>query len=148
VVIAKTETLRVAGGFTDLNINAEDTDLWMKIGTAPGFVHLRSPITAAYREHPISAIADTTKTRDGMLHLIRQEQEGIYPGGGERRKERLIMLTRHLRAASMQCVKAGQWKDGMNLYRASFGWNVREFRLKYLLGFPLVAMTKKPGVHP
>jgi GT2 family glycosyltransferase len=136
-VVARTDALRSVGGFVDRNINAEDTDLWMKMGTAPGFVHIRSPITVGYREHAMSAVGDTNKTRDGMLHLINQERQERYPGGCSRRKERRTMLTRHIRAASMQCLRARQRKDAWLLYRSSFAWNVRLGRIKYLSGFPL-----------
>jgi hypothetical protein len=138
-VVVRADVLRAAGGFTQRNINAEDTDLWLKLGDAPGFVHLRSPTTVGYREHPASAVADMSKTRDGMLNLIEQERTGQYPGGPGRRAQRRRMLTRHLRAASMHCLAAGQTKDAWLLYRASFAWNAREGRIKYLLGFPAAA---------
>jgi hypothetical protein len=73
------------------------------------------------------------------LNLIEQERAGHYPGGTARRAERRQILTRHLRAASMHCLAAGQEKDAWMLYRTSFLWNARQLRLKYLLGFPLTA---------
>jgi glycosyltransferase involved in cell wall biosynthesis len=118
-VVALTDALRTAGGFTERNINAEDTDLWLKLGTAPGVVILRSPATVGYREHSGGVVRDMTKTREGMLYLIRQETSGCYPGGKDRRAQRMTMLTRHLRAASMHCLAAGQTKDAWLLYRAS-----------------------------
>jgi glycosyltransferase involved in cell wall biosynthesis len=138
-VVVRADVLRAAGGFTERHINAEDTDLWMKLGVTPGLVHLRSPATVGYRLHPASAVADMTRTRDGMLNLIEQERAGHYPGGPERRAQRLTILTRHLRAASMHCLAAGQKRDAWMLYRASFAWNARERRIKFLLGFPAAA---------
>ena len=138
-VVVRVDALRAAGGFTERHINAEDTDLWLKLGVAPGLVHLRSPPTVGYRVHPASAVAETSRTLDGMMYLIEQERADRYPGGPGRRAQRLKMLTRHLRAASMQCLTAGQTKNAWLLYRASFAWNASEGRIKYLLGFPVAA---------
>ena len=140
VVVVRADALRAAGGFQEANVNAEDTDLWMKLGVAPCFVLVQTPATVGYREHPSSAVADMQKTFQGMLHLIEQEKTQRYPGGPSRRKERLTILTRHLRAASMHCLSAGKKPDAWSLYWKSFAWNAKQGRLKYLLGFPSAAI--------
>jgi GT2 family glycosyltransferase len=37
-VAIKTDELKKVGGFTSKNINSEDSDLWLKLGTAKGFI--------------------------------------------------------------------------------------------------------------
>ena len=69
------------GGFAEEKFNAEDHDLVMRIGTAPGFVFVMAPEMIAYRQHPEAATRDLSKTYTGLVHLLQMERAGRYPGG-------------------------------------------------------------------
>jgi hypothetical protein len=124
-------------GFTSLWINGEDADLAMRIGTAPGFVQVTEPYTFAYREHADSAMANWERTVAGIRHMIEQEQNGNYPGGDPRRRERVRILSRHVRPVSLSLIGRHDFAQAWNLYRSTLMWHARERRCKYLLGFPL-----------
>jgi glycosyltransferase involved in cell wall biosynthesis len=138
-IAVRTDALRSAGGYTNLRINAEDSDLWLKLGCMPGFVHIKSPIIFGYRRHPDSAVADYTKTYLGMVHLIGQERTGNYPGGESRKIDRLRIIAEHVRVASIACLKRGEFKRAFFLYKSTFGWQLRLFRFRYLTAFPFLA---------
>lgn len=134
-VAVKTDILRQAEGFTNKWINGEDSDLWLKLGTAKGFVRIQSPSVLAYRQHPNSAVANNSKTREGAWHMIQQEKSNFYPGGKKRQLERLAILMRHIRPISLADLREGKIKDGWKMYRDTFLWNLYLKRFPYLLAF-------------
>lgn len=146
-VAASTAALRNVGGFTSRWINAEDSDLWMRLGTAAGFVRIFDPPLFAYREHDVSALADFQRTYEGCRYLASQERKGNYPGGAARRRERLAMLTRYIRPASFKCLWRGDVKGGWQIYRECFWWHARMMRVRYLFGFPLLAALRALTRH-
>ena len=72
--------------------------------------------------------------------MIQQERNGKYPGGDARRLDRLKIIAGHARAASVGCLAHGEFKKGFSLYMSAFGWNIRMFRLRYLVAFPILAI--------
>jgi len=122
------DALRWAGGFISKKINAEDVDLWMKLGTAGGFVHVQQPPVSTYHRHEEGVVGNLPRTYEGMMHLIEQEQAGEYPGGKERQEERRIVLTRHTRAASTSLAKKRYEREAWDLYEKTFFWNVEQQR--------------------
>jgi glycosyltransferase involved in cell wall biosynthesis len=135
-------TLKAVGGFTDEKVNAEDSDLWLRLGTAPGFVFVAAPPVLAYRLTAGSAISDLDRSFAGVAALIRCERGGGYPGGRGRRRERQRILTRHLRTFSVICLDYRQFARGLWIYRQTLRWNARLGRLIYLFGFPAVALVR------
>ncbi|MEO6785538.1 MAG: glycosyltransferase family A protein, partial [Chthoniobacteraceae bacterium] len=93
----RVDALKAVGGFTPHAFNAEDSDLWLRLGTERGFVHIAQPPVFAYRRHPASAVASLEKTVSGIMAMIERENRGGYPGGGARRRDRLRILTQHTR---------------------------------------------------
>lgn len=140
-VAIKSEVLRQAGGFTAQWINGEDSDLWLKLGTAKQFVYIHSPPLLAYRRHPNSAVANNKKTYQGAWHMINQEKRGLYPGGKARQLERLEILMRHIRPVSLACLQEEKIEDAWQIYQATFRWNLYLKRFKYLVAF-LVLLGK------
>ena len=138
VAVLREAILRI-GGFSGLNTNAEDSDLWLKLGEARGFAFIHSPPLYAYRQTPDSLVTDPRRTFAGIQHMIASERAGQYPGGRTRRLERLRIITRHCRPASLGLLQAGHEECAVALYRSSLRWNLRLGRLKYLLGFWLAA---------
>ncbi len=129
-----------AGGFVDEFVNAEDSDLWLRLGTAPGFVNIISPPAFGYRRHSGSAVSWTVRSIRGNQLMVSRELSAMYPGGAQRASERLQIITRHLRPGSIECLKRGHVAAGWKMYRQSFAWHIRLGRWKYLGGFPAKAL--------
>ena len=134
-VVIRRNVLQSVHGFTNQWINAEDSDLWLRLGEAEKFVHLGAPATLAYRCHTNTAVANTRKLWEGMRNLIQQENGGNYPGGDSRRPDRWRILTRHTRSGSKALSCAGWAREACALYRDTFRWNARLGNWKYLFGF-------------
>jgi hypothetical protein len=143
-IIAKKSALIESGGFTAKNINAEDHDLAFRLGDQPGYVHVEKPELVAVRRHGGQVTQDLEKTWAGLNYLLTQERAGTYPGGEGRRKNRRFLLCQHVRSASVELAKSGNTQKAFDLYRRSLPWQLRFGRLKYALGFPLLA--KWPGL--
>lgn len=140
-VCVRRDVFRESGGFIGDRVNAEDLDLWLRLGTAPGFAQIVRPVLFAYRQHTSNAVVNLARSLRGVLRLIGQEREGRFPGGRDRRQERLRILTIAVRQVSLECLRAGRARDAWDLYRRSFAWHLRLARLQYLLGFPILAMA-------
>lgn len=134
-VAVNAKVLRKVGGYTSKWINGEDSDLWLKLGTAQHFVVIKSPSVLAYYQHPNSAVANQQKTYEGAWHMIEQEQAGLYPGGNRRKRERQEILMRHIRPVSLSYLREGRIKDAWQMYRATFYWNLTLKRFVYLIAF-------------
>jgi glycosyltransferase involved in cell wall biosynthesis len=138
--VLRTDAVRAVGGFSDAWINADDADLALRVGLAPGFVHLQAPATFAYREHAGSLKTDTDISFRSLAYLLAQEMAGAYPGGAARRRERQRILTRHIRPFTLACLRAGALAKGWSLYRKTFAWHVAEGRAAYLCGYVALAI--------
>jgi GT2 family glycosyltransferase len=137
----RADALRVAGGFATFRYNFEENHLWLRLGTAPGFVRVLTPPVAGYRHTPGSAVSHMERTFRGGLAVIANERAGCYPGGRERARDRRRVITRHVRAASLALLASRDWSRAARLYSATLGWHVRLGRVRYLFGFPLLALA-------
>jgi glycosyltransferase involved in cell wall biosynthesis len=126
--------------FLEDRLNAEDHDLILQMGTLPGFVHILAPVTLAWRRHRASETGDFASSASGAMRLLAREKSGVYPGGRERSRERHRILARHTRPTALACLRKGELKQGWELYRSTFGWNVELRHWKYVLAFPIVAV--------
>jgi GT2 family glycosyltransferase len=126
------------GGFATGSVNAEDHDLALRLGTAPGFAQVTSPSTVAWRRHASSETADLSKSIDGVQRLIDQERSGRYPGGAARAAERRRIITRHVRPTSLACLRSGRPSEGLRLYQSTFAWNAAAGLWRYLAAFPML----------
>lgn len=141
-VAIRNDALRSVGQFTTAGANAEDSDLWMRLGTVPGFVRVHQPPVFAYRRGEDSQVRDLRKTFRGIKKMIEKERQGEYPGGDSREIQRHKILTRHTRAASLTLARAGHFEQARFLYKNTFWWNCCLRRLKYLVGAPLFGLTE------
>lgn len=138
MVVRRTVFLDV-DGFALGKFNAEDHDLVMKLGTAPGFVNVIAPTVIACRQHADAVTRNLSRTFLGMLNLIQMEQMGQYPGGNTRRRERLGILAQHVRPLSLELLRHNEYEKAWTLYRQTFVWNLALGRLRYLAAFFLKA---------
>jgi glycosyltransferase involved in cell wall biosynthesis len=140
MTVSRREQLLQTGGFTEKRINAEDHDLIMRLGSAPGFVQVQSPYTLAYRRHETSETSNFAKTYLGIVHLLEQEKRGNYPGGVARSRERHEILTLHVRPVALAALKNRLPPEAWRLYRKTLNWHIQQGRWKFLLGFLLLAV--------
>ncbi|MCC5805103.1 MAG: glycosyltransferase family 2 protein [Opitutales bacterium] len=135
--VVRADALRAAGGFDPRGLNAEDADLALRLGTAPGFVELTAPVQFAYRAHDANLTKNETQNLAGLRAILDRESAGEFPGGNARRRERRRIITRHLRPVALACLRARQFADAWNLYAASFLWHMAEARFRFIAAFPL-----------
>jgi glycosyltransferase involved in cell wall biosynthesis len=141
-VVVRTTAIASTAGFLKGMVNAEDSDMWMKLGTVSGFVQLNSPVVFGYRETSTSVSKTGTKSFVGIRQMVLSEKSGAYPGGINRRRERWQILTRHVRPASLGCLNNGDPKGAWWLYWNSGRWHLATYRFRYLIAFPLLLMWK------
>jgi len=133
VVAVKRQVLLASGGFNNAKVNQEDCDLWLRLCTAPGFIAIASPICSGRRWHEQNVSHEIERNIAGVQYLIQQQKNGAYPQASSR--ELLTILTRHVRPASLDCIKQGYRDVAVEFYRKSFFWNLKLGRLRYLIGF-------------
>jgi hypothetical protein len=136
IVAVRTEALRRVGGFAPLRIISEDHDLLYRLGTEPGFVWMEEPLVVGYRQHGGSSARDFERSYQGLCYLLEQEQAGRYPGGEERRHERLTMILHSVRHVTQWLVVNRRPVLALDLYRRSLREHLVAPRWRYLLGFP------------
>jgi glycosyltransferase involved in cell wall biosynthesis len=124
-----------AGGFTPREINLEDHDLILRLGTAAGFVRILEPATLGWRRHDASTADRSLRSFAGCRHLIENEQNGLYPGGQSRSIARRRIITRHVRPWALTLARTGAWRPAWSLYNSTFVWNLTLNRWRFLVGF-------------
>jgi len=122
---------------------SEDADLAMMLGVEKGFVHIVAPQTFGYREHLESLKVMPTYSLSGSRLMLKKEENGLYPGGRSRKRNRIKILTRQIRPVSLTCLRHGMYREAWELYRATFRWHCALGRWKFLLGFPLKAFCSR-----
>jgi len=137
--VLRADAVRAVGGFSTEWINADDADLALRLGTTRGFVDIQSPATFAYREHAGSLKTNVDVSFRSLTYLVAQEQQGGYPGGEGRRRERWEILTRHIRPFTLACLKDRAIRRGWNLYRRTLAWHLALRRWRYLCSYPVLA---------
>lgn len=141
--VIKRELINAVGGFPQEAINGEDSDLALRLGTAPGFIQIKAPAMFGYREHAGGVRHVPGKNLAGDLYRIAMEKGGRYPGGQDRRLERWRILSPHLRANSLECLRGGLRAEAWQMYRHTFRWHLALKRWKYLAAFPAMALKTK-----
>src|SRR5690606_2452566 len=101
VLVVRRDALDQVGGFLPNLRSAEDIDVLLRLGIAPGFVLLRSPVVTAYRRHDGGLTGDHTEEIAGAALLMKQERAGQYPGGVGRARARRDIITRTVRSVSI-----------------------------------------------
>jgi glycosyltransferase involved in cell wall biosynthesis len=141
VCVVRRDRLLAAGGFVETLRSAEDIDLFLRLGTQQGFVHVRAPHTLAYRRHGDALTTDPTATVAGASFLIRSERAERYPGGDQRARERREIITRSVRSVSISAMRQASLPSAASLYLQTFAWHLTTYRIKYLAGFWAVAVA-------
>ncbi len=113
------EALIACGGFR-ATATAEDHDLFLRLGIAPGFVYLRAPPMYGYRQHRGGATHDARLANAGIRFLMSEERAGHYPGGPARAPQRQRLLARLVRHAMRRCIAEGAYREAADLYVRGF----------------------------
>ena len=148
--VLRADAVRAVSGFSTEWINSDDADLALRLGQAAGFVDIQAPATFAYRDHAGSLKSKADVSFRSLTYMIAQERTGAYPGGTARRRERLEILTRHLRPFTLECLRGGAISQGWDVYRQTFAWHLALGRARYLGSYPVLtaihAMKRRKAV--
>lgn len=142
LITARKDVLRQVGGFNRDRVFAEDWDLLMRLGLAHA-VEIRAPVTLGFRRHIGSATDDAHHSALGLNELIARERRGLFPGGSAWRSTRRQIIAKLVRATTLEWVKRGHHAVAWPLYRRTFLWHLGMGRLRYLLGFPILAACRR-----
>ena len=135
MIFVRRDKFLEVGGFSTRQINLEDHDLILRLGTAAGFVRILEPPTLGYRSQTSGWTSQFGRSFEGCRHVIESEQRGRYPGGKRRRAERRKIITGHVRPWALTLARTGAWRPAWSLYNSTFFWNVSLNRWRFLLGF-------------
>lgn len=126
--------------FDELMRCYEDQDFALRIGCQRNFVIVREPITVRLRCAQDSLSRSQTDERFiGLMAIVGREEDGLYPGGLSRKRDRRRYITLNVRPLSIKLLKEGGRKKAWRLYCRAFKWNLFERRWKYIFGFPVLA---------
>jgi len=143
--VVKRSLFEKVGGFASEFVNGEDADFVMKCGTEPGFVQVVCPLTFGYRKHEANITKAFEKNLAGARLQIRNEKNGVYPGGKSRARERWHILSRQIRPVAVASLENRRPDAAWELYKATFSWHLALGKWKFLLGMPLAMLAKKSG---
>lgn len=122
-------------GFVEGLLNAEDIDLFLRLGACPGFVQILKPFTLAYRRHAGGLTANHHAAVAGVSFLVEGERSERYPGSPGRARERRQIITRSVRSVSFAAVRHVSVAAAVCLYWKTLDWHLLARRMKYLAGF-------------
>jgi glycosyltransferase involved in cell wall biosynthesis len=88
VLILRKDNVLNAGGYSPDSGSYDDQDVLFKLGNASPIIKINQPKTVDYRYHDRNATRDPEFVTQGLLHMIRNERRGVYPGGGRRMLDR------------------------------------------------------------
>lgn len=136
-VAVRRDVFEKVGGFYAFNVNAEDVDLWLRLGGENGFVRITHPPVFQQSYVEVSASRDVRAQVAGVDFVIDQERSQKYPGGARFRTRRLKIITAMARSVSFECLMAGDFASGLGLFRRSFSWQITQVRVRYVVGYPV-----------
>jgi glycosyltransferase involved in cell wall biosynthesis len=139
--IIERELYLAAGGLSDRLTVCEDQDFGLRVSDRGPCVVVIAPETIGYRAHPGNISSNIGDFGFGALALVRAERRGDYPGGRPRQRLRRSVIARSARSTSVACLREGRYRDGCRLYIATLTWHLAQWRLNYMLGFPILALT-------
>jgi len=125
-------------GFANVRVSAEDHDFVMRLGTTGKLVVVTQPALVAYRMHPVSMSKEARKMYRGLCFVLERESHGHYPGGDERKPDRLRAISETMRGGVAQFVFQRQWGVAARLYLRNVPLFVRTRRWRSLFGLPLL----------
>jgi glycosyltransferase involved in cell wall biosynthesis len=135
--VVKKSLFEQVGGFASEFVNGEDADFVMKCGVEPGFVQVLCPLTFGYRKHEANITKAFEKNLAGARLQIRNEKNGVYPGGKSRARERWHILSRQIRPVAVAALENRRPDAAWEIYKTTFWWHVALGKWKFLIGLPM-----------
>jgi len=139
-ICLRSDILRASGGFAAQNMNAEDVDLWLRLGDAPGFVRIHAPAVFAQRKHEGNVSRAVAPSVVGASHLVREERAGVYPGGVRFEGRRRRIIAANARSVILAALRQGMIQDAWRLLRETFSWQFQFRHLRFLAAFPFLVV--------
>lgn len=137
-ICLRADVLRASGGFAAQDMNAEDVDLWLRLGDAPGFVRIHSPAVFAQRKHEGNVSLVLEPGVAGARHLIEQELAGRYPGGVAFAPQRRRIIAANTRSVILAALRRGETWAAWNLFRQTFAYQFQFRHFRFLAAFPFL----------
>ncbi len=131
-----------SGGFVSMKINGEDSDLWLRLGNTSPFIRINSPVSFMYRRTSNSETGSLTKSIVGGIHILKSEQQNLYPGGVSRKIARQTIISNHIRPVAVECARQGYIVEAIWFYFSIMPESVRSLRYRFLLGLPVLALYR------
>jgi glycosyltransferase involved in cell wall biosynthesis len=135
-VAIRRDLLQAIGGFDPSITHHEDEDLWLRLGDSPGFIRIAAPLCWAYRSHAGGASLNLPRRFSNIHRLIAKEQAGGYPGGADRQRQRIDILTQLGRNLARLGARDGHYGQSWRMYCTLAIWNLRLARWRFLVLFP------------
>ncbi|TWU55217.1 glycosyltransferase family 2 protein [Rubripirellula reticaptiva] len=130
------------GGF-DISVrNGEDHDFLLRLGEKEGFAIVSRPFTLTRRLQPDSLTENTGHAITGIMRLIVNEKQGVYPGGRGKAKNRMFIISQHARSLAVMLLCERNFRDAFRIYSSTFRWHVSLRRFRFLVGFPMQLIVK------
>jgi hypothetical protein len=96
-----------------------------------------------YRRTADSLSQNLPESFKGIIQVIKNERDGIYPGGAGRRWERRNYICLTARSVSRKMLDRNYMVEPMLIFRSTYCWNLGLRRFRYLLALPLVYFGKR-----
>lgn len=142
----KTSVLVAAGGFVEEEMYGEDLELFLRLGTAPGLVHIESPPAVAVRQHAQGSLGRLDRHCRGAAEMIRREHARAYPGGMKWASARRASIVSYALVISLMCLEQRRYRWGLLLYARMFRLALLQRKFKFLIGWPLAVFF--PMISP
>lgn len=139
-ICLRTEVVRAAGGFAAREMNAEDVDLWFRLGMAAGFVQIVSPPVFRQRKHAGNVSQAVEPALQGACHLIEAEKEGRYPGGSQFQRRRRRVIAANTRSVILSALRQGMLRPACGLLWRTLRWQIVFGHFRFLAAFPFLVL--------
>ena len=139
----RSDVLKQSGGFLERNISSEDHDLFLRLGTAPGFAFIKAPVIYGYRQHEETKTNEVASLLEGVRFVLARDRRGEYAGGAARRAERDVVLARMFRYSVKRCFETGHQADGYRLFLKSAAYYPRADLWRELYRLPLAGLKRR-----
>lgn len=142
-ICIRADILRQSGGFAAIPINAEDVDLWLRLGCVSQFVQIQQPPVFAQRKHQGNVTDHLQSGIAGAEYLIHQERSGAYPGGKAYATQRQRIIAANARSIILCALRAGDTSSAWSLFRQTLDWQLHLHRWRFLAAVPVLMLWSK-----
>lgn len=124
-VVVRRDVLKGVEGFASDGWNAEDVDLYLRIGAVGGCAVVDAPPLAMRRCHPGQLNTNLDLAWAGIMRLIQREKAGAYAGGSRYTKERRRLISDCGRFYVPQLLSDRRWSQAFRLGLPAVLWTLR-----------------------